>query len=55
MANGTAEIRWKDRTYRVVDPSIVEAREAIDAFPAIARPLVTGGAFERVMRLRDAA
>jgi deazaflavin-dependent oxidoreductase (nitroreductase family) len=54
LANHGAEIRWKDRTYKVVDPVILQAREVIDVFPAIARPLIRGGAIEGVMRVRDA-
>jgi len=54
LANHGAEIRWKDRTYKVVDPALLPARDVIDAFPAIARPLIRGGAIEAVMRVRDA-
>ena len=54
LASGRAQIRWKDREYPVVEPSIVPAREALDAFPAIARPLLTRGAIDEVMVLRDA-
>ena len=55
VAAGGASIRWAGRVYRVSDPRIVPAAEAMAAFSPIQRALLPRFGIERCLMLTEVA
>jgi hypothetical protein len=55
IAAGGATLRWAGRDYRVTDPRIVDAADAMDAFSPVQRALLPRFGIARVLRLTTAA
>jgi deazaflavin-dependent oxidoreductase (nitroreductase family) len=54
LAAGHATIRWKDREYETVEPTVVDLAAAADALGRINTRFARAAGVDRYMKLRDA-